>query len=116
MRAWILAAVAVAMMVGCGAGPVQTPALVAGDAGGFPSSAAPGSACTYTGTCADGQCAPSPWSPAGAHFNIGCCVRGDVCRNAGEQAVCAFEIAYPEGGFLRFCIDCGNGLGLRCGL
>lgn len=82
----------------------------------LPANQAPGSLCSYTGVCADGQCAASPWAPAESRYNVGCCVRGDVCHNAGEQAVCAFEIAYPENGFIRFCLDCGDGRGLRCGL
>jgi len=105
----ILVAFALACM-GCDASTqASAPDLIT-----FPESMPPGSPCIYTGTCADGQCAPSAWSPAGAFFNVGCCVRGNECRNAGEQAVCAFRIDYPNDGGTGRCIDCGDGRGLRC--
>ena len=123
MRAlnWFLIAAGIACTIafaamGCSSAPAPS-SIDAGPAdSGFPSAAAPGTPCLYTGTCADGQCAPSPSSPAGAFFNVGCCVRGNVCRNAGESAVCAFRADYPSDGGTGHCIDCGDGRGLRCGL
>ena len=85
----------------------------------------PGSECDPTETCTfDGpphsQCAAPDPAPANARFAIGCCVRANICPNAGLNGVCAFEVAIrltdPKGPALTFCVDCGDGRGLRCGL
>lgn len=110
----ILVAFALACM-GCGVSPAPLPDAAEVD-GGFPPLLPPGAECAYSGTCADGQCAAPMPTPDDAHKVYGCCVRGDVCRNAGERAVCAYQavIANGDGGTFTYCIDCGDGRGLRC--
>lgn len=111
MRALLLAMI-LAALSGCADAPASVPDAAERDGGFMP----PGAACTYSGTCADGQCAAPMPAPADAHKVYGCCVRGDVCRNAGEQAVCSYQavIANGDGGAFMYCVDCGDGRGLRC--